>query len=98
MRPVRAKALFISYLSKLLPFQGALLSGIVTQGVALGWVLFGPSGRIVEGGYFEHLLFYDAGRVYSPLVGRQADIKWDLHLAGCLRNETAITYYFNNDS
>ena len=72
----------ISSLYLLLPLQGALLGGIITQGVALGLALVGPSGRIIWGDYFEHLLFYDVGRVYSPLAGRRADIKWPLHRAG----------------
>ena len=73
----------ISSLYLLLPLQGALLGGIITQGDALGFELIGPSGRIVYGNYYKYVLIYDAERSCSPLVGRRADIKWPLHHAGC---------------
>ena len=36
MRPVRAKALYIAWILKLLPLQGDRFTSVITQGDALG--------------------------------------------------------------
>ena len=75
----------------LLPFQGALSCGVITRGVAPGNELIGPSGRIVCNNYHKQLAYYVVKRAYPSLVGRRADIKWPLHLAGGLYNEMRRT-------
>ena len=70
-----------------MPFQGALLGGIVTQGVALSLALVGPSGRVVCGRYYIGGGYYLAGCGCSPLTGRLADMKWPLHNSECLCDE-----------
>ena len=91
LRTEREKAMRVSCLSLLLPFQGALRGGDITRGVAPGLALIGPSGRTVYEHNRVYFKYYKVGRTHSPLAGRRADIKWPLHRAECSYNEMCRT-------